>query len=55
LTIKELPEIWPNVILFSVPYLQVVGTIKFTEEFRGRLAKKTSMPRLLRNTDSTYS
>jgi len=37
--IQELPEIWPNVILFSLPYLQLVGTIKFTEEFRGRLAK----------------
>uniref|UniRef100_A0A7C2P2D4 Glycosyltransferase family 2 protein n=1 Tax=candidate division WOR-3 bacterium TaxID=2052148 RepID=A0A7C2P2D4_UNCW3 len=37
--VRELPEIWPNVILFSLPYIQLAGTIKFTEEFRGRLAK----------------
>jgi len=37
--IKALPEIWPNVIFFSLPYIQLIGTIRFTEEFRGRLTK----------------
>jgi hypothetical protein len=30
------------VIFFSLPYLQLVGTIKLTEEFRGRLAKNNA-------------
>jgi glycosyltransferase involved in cell wall biosynthesis len=39
MVIKELPEMWPNVMFFSLPYIQLVGTVRFTEEFRGRLAK----------------
>jgi hypothetical protein len=37
--LRELPEIWPNVMTFSLPYIQLLGTIKFTEEFRLRFAK----------------
>jgi len=39
MVIKELPEMWPSVMFFSLPYIQLVGTVRFTEEFRGRLAK----------------
>jgi hypothetical protein len=37
--IRELPEIWPHAITFSLPYVQLVGTVRFTDQFRVRLAK----------------
>jgi len=37
--IRELPEMWPRAITFSLPFLLVYGTIRFHEQYRLRMAK----------------
>lgn len=37
--IRALPEMWPEIHTFSFPYLQLIWSYKFSEEFRLRFSK----------------